>query len=64
MVKDKDLKGIQLHIGADRSFMQAYAISGIPRFILLDEAGKIIESDMTRPSNPETAKTLEGLLNK
>lgn len=64
MVKEKDLKGIQLHIGTDRSFMQAYAISGIPRFILLDENGKIIESDMSRPSNPETAKTLESLLNK
>lgn len=64
MVKEKGLKGVQLHIGADRSFMQAYAISGIPRFILLDEAGKIISSNMTRPSNPETAKTLEALLKK
>lgn len=64
MVKEKDLKGIQLHIGTDRSFMQAYSITGIPRFILLDEGGKIISSDMTRPSNPETAKTLETLLKK
>lgn len=64
MVKEKGLKGVQLHIGTDRSFMQAYTITGIPRFILLDEGGKIISCDMTRPSNPETAKTLESLLKK
>lgn len=64
MVKEKDLKGVQLHIGTDRSFMQAYTITGIPRFILLDEGGKIISSDMTRPSDPQTAKTLESLLKK
>lgn len=64
MVKEKDLKGVQLHIGTDRSFMQAYMITSIPRFILLDEGGKIISSDMTRPSDPQTAKTLESLLKK
>ena len=62
MVHEKGLKGVQLHIGNDRSFMQSYAISGIPRFILLDEQGKIISADMTRPSNPETEKTLQSLL--
>lgn len=62
MVKEKDLKGIQLHIGTDRSFMQSYEISGIPRFILLDENGKIISSDMSRPSDPKTADALEALL--
>lgn len=61
MVKSEKLGGIQLHIGEDRMFMDEYMIRTIPRFILLDKEGKIITADMTRPSNPETVKTLEEL---
>lgn len=43
------------------TFMDAYMITGIPRFILLDKEGKIINAKMTRPSNPETAKTFDAL---
>lgn len=61
MVKEKELGGIQLHNGGDREFMTAYEIRGIPRFILLDKKGKIVNPNMTRPSNPETEKTLNAL---
>ena len=61
MVKEDKLGGIQLIFGKDRSFMDAYRITGIPRFILLDREGKIVSANMTRPSNPETAKTLKAL---
>ena len=64
MVKKEKLGGIQLHNGGDRTFMNDYMVKGIPRFILLDREGKIINSRMTRPSNPETTQfieTLEGL---
>lgn len=61
MVKEEKLGGIQLILGDDKSFMNAYRITGIPRFILLDREGKIISANMTRPSNPETAKTLKAL---
>lgn len=61
MVKEEKLGGIQLILGADRSFMNNYRITGIPRFILLDREGKIVSANMTRPSNPETAKTLKAL---
>lgn len=61
MVNSEKLEGIQLHTGGDREFMQAYMISGIPRFILLDREGKIISADMTRPSNLKTAATLREL---
>ena len=61
MVKEQGLGGIQLHNGGDREFMKAYNITGIPRFILLDKKGKIINPKMTRPSNPETEKTLNAL---
>ena len=61
MVKEDKLGGIQLHNGKDQSFMDAFMIRGIPRFILLDKEGKIIAADMTRPSNPETVETLNQL---
>lgn len=61
MVKEKGLGGIQLHNGGDREFMTAFEIRGIPRFILLDKKGKIVNPNMTRPSNPETEKTLKAL---
>lgn len=61
MVKGGTLGGIQLHYGGDREFMKAYRIRSIPRFILLDREGYIISANMTRPSNPKTAETLENL---
>lgn len=61
MVKDQKLGGIQLHTGGDRAFMNAYRVRTIPRFILLDKEGKILNLDMTRPSDPATLKTLEAL---
>lgn len=61
IVREKKLGGVQLHMRNDTSFKEAYGIGGIPRFILLDKEGRIISTDMTRPSNPETAKTLENL---
>lgn len=61
MVKQEKLGGIQLHNGGDRSFMEFFMITGIPRFILLDREGKILQSNATRPSNPETAKTFDAL---
>ena len=61
MVKEKGLGGIQLHNGGDREFMTAFEIRGIPRFILLDKKGKSVNPNMTRPSNPETEKTLKAL---
>ena len=59
--KEQGLGGVQLHNGGDREFMTAFGIRGIPRFILLDKKGKIVNPNMTRPSNPETEKTLKAL---
>ena len=61
MVKEEKLEGIQLHYGNDQSFMEAYMIRGIPRFILLDRDGKILAAEMTRPSNAKTAETFKNL---
>ena len=53
MVAEKELKGVQLI--ADKAwesdFVQDYAISGIPRFILLDATGNIVSANAPRPSS-------------
>ena len=61
-VKENKLEGIQLHNGGDRSYMQAYGYETVPRFILLDKKGKIIERALPRPSNPELEKMLTKLV--
>lgn len=65
MVKEQSMSGVQLHIGQNSSFQQAYKIEGIPHFILLDREGKIIDKKMTRPSMDEVTRerieNLEGI---
>lgn len=53
MIADKDLKGVQLlsDNGWDTEFVKEYLIKGIPRFILLDDEGKIVTADAPRPSS-------------
>lgn len=60
-VKKRGLEGMQLNFDMDLRFRDAYGVKSIPRFILLDKKGKIINPDMTRPSNPETEKVLNAL---
>ena len=61
MVKKEKLGGIQLHMGRDMKFREAYGITAIPRFILLDKEGKIVNATMTRPSDPQTEKVFNAL---
>ncbi len=53
MVDDRQLSGTQLI--ADKAwesdFVQSYEIMSIPRFILIDREGKIIDAKASRPSN-------------
>jgi hypothetical protein len=35
-----------------------YAVNSIPRFVLIDEAGKIVSVDAPRPSSVEEIHTL------
>lgn len=60
-VEADSLGGIQLIAGEDRSFRNAYLVQGIPRFILLDPEGKIVDANMSRPSDPETFRFLNSL---
>lgn len=61
MVKEKELKGIQIFADKDWSseFVRNYNINGIPRFILVDKEGNILNADAPRPSNPEIRTLLD-----
>ncbi|PXY45131.1 TlpA family protein disulfide reductase [Flavobacterium hydrophilum] len=64
-VADKNLGGIQLFADKDweSEFVTSYGVTGIPRFILIDPKGNIVNPDADRPSSPDLEKQLDALLN-
>lgn len=62
MVADKNLSGTQLYAGDDKTFADAYKVSSIPRFILVDKEGKIVNANAPRPSDPKLVELLNTLL--
>ncbi|SHF73756.1 Thiol-disulfide isomerase or thioredoxin [Salegentibacter echinorum] len=63
MIKDKELTGTQLLADKEyqSQFVQDYYIQGIPRFIILDPQGNIVDYDAPRPSEPRLKEVLNGL---
>ncbi len=55
MVEEKELGGVQLFADNDwnSGFVKDYQINGIPRFILIDPDGNIVDSNAPRPSSPK-----------
>ena len=60
-VKDRQMSGIQLWSGQDFSFQKAYKINGIPRFILVDPKGNIVDANAPRPSEPRLKELFTSL---
>lgn len=60
-LRQNKMDGVQLNFDCNRRFQEAYGVQGIPRFILIDRKGKVVDPDMTRPSDPKTEKTLKAL---
>lgn len=61
-LRDEKMDGIQWILKkGDRSFMSFFKIATIPRYILVDRKGKIINPDIERPSNPKTEESLKAL---
>ncbi|MDO5977845.1 TlpA family protein disulfide reductase [Flavivirga spongiicola] len=60
MIKEKHMGGVQLLSpnAGNIDFMKDYYIKGIPRFILLDPKGNIIDYDAPRPSEKEKINKL------
>jgi thiol-disulfide isomerase/thioredoxin len=63
-LKSKNMNGVDLHAGdkSASSFEKAYNITGIPRYILIDANGKIIEDHAVAASEPEYEKLIETAL--
>ena len=62
-IETKNLKGLQLYANGDGGqFYKDYQVTGIPRYIILDADGKIIDSDAKRPSDKRLTNELEALL--
>lgn len=64
MVANKQLSGVQIMApkGWQSQFIQDYLIKGIPRFILIDPAGNVVDPSAPRPSDPELKTMLAALL--
>ena len=61
MIVDRQMGGIQLYAGSDQSFSQQYQINSIPRFILVDPEGNIVDADAPRPSDPRLKELFNSL---
>lgn len=61
VIKDK-MEWIQLYAGEDSAFKKNYNLGPIPRFVLIDPEGKIIDANMTKPSFPKTIEILGNLI--
>jgi hypothetical protein len=63
MVAEENLKGVQIFApnAWESDFVQDYSILGIPRFILIDKNGMIVNSNAPRPSSEELPELLNSL---
>ena len=62
MVEEKDLKGTQLHEGSSADQIKSeYLVYSIPRFVIIDPEGKIVDAQAPRPSGDAT-EVLQQLL--
>lgn len=62
-IKDRNLDGVQLIAdnAFDSEFIKAYNITAIPRFLLIDPEGKIVDGNAPRPSDPALRRLLDSL---
>ncbi|WP_242204740.1 TlpA family protein disulfide reductase [Aestuariivivens insulae] len=61
MIEEKAMGGIQLFADNDwkSDFVKSYLIQGIPRFILIDTEGNIINANAPRPSDSKLIKLFD-----
>jgi thiol-disulfide isomerase/thioredoxin len=65
MIQSEGLPGIHLFAGKDdNKITKDYKITGIPRYMVFDKQGKIVDADSPRPSDPKLKEILETELAK
>lgn len=59
-IRKNDMAGLQMHQSdiPEEGVSMLYMVNSIPRFLLIDEAGKIISADAPRPSSGELIRNL------
>lgn len=64
MVQEKNLGGIQIFApqGWQTPFVQEYRVNGIPRFIMIDKEGNIVDPSAPRPSDEAVRTLIDGLV--
>ena len=62
MLEEKEMGGVQLFASGWSQITQDYKINGIPRFMLFDTEGTIVNVRASRPSDPETRKLFDEIL--
>ncbi|MBK3518200.1 TlpA family protein disulfide reductase [Carboxylicivirga marina] len=62
MLESQKMGGVQLNFDGNRDFSKAYDSKSIPRFILIDADGNIVDSNAPRPSDPKLKDMLRTLL--
>lgn len=64
MVKDKKGAELQLNVpgGFKSDLVKKYLIRGVPRIVIVDKDGKIVDANAKRPSDPKLKAQLEQLV--
>lgn len=62
-IEKMDIKGVHFYPAADanQAVSQKYGISGIPRYMLVDKTGKVVNQDAPRPSS---GQVIAGLIDQ
>ena len=61
LITSKNMGGVQLYAKGDKTFPTAYRVRTIPRFVLIDPSGNIVEADAPAPSEPQLLTLLNSL---
>ncbi|HEY8400756.1 MAG TPA: TlpA disulfide reductase family protein [Cytophagaceae bacterium] len=66
MVSKKNIQGVHLNSkdGKEEDILTKYNLVSIPKFVLIDKQGNIVDDDAKRPSDPALINDIEKLLNQ